>query len=315
MVFPTEQTIETTIQNTPLQFAPGLLKVFQSPTAPTIDYFKTLPLHVEKQWAVYLLVLEKPQERPKIYVGSGTSSASGVKSRMSAYDRRTSTGQYVNKIPATVDTAMRHGYTITHKCVLAWTALPLPSDRYELRSLFLLLETIFALGFWSMTSRRKDYFMPALCPWDRDTITYDGCCTHFSINEQIFGEIEDALPEEINRIAAERKAAQSRMYIANKGPGVHKANTKKYGEKAFEEQRFKCTVCEIAFRNNARLQMHLKTRLHTGKAAGITKPRTKHYCETCDHSAATAQRLEVHLNGPRHAKKLNFLASSSKLDN
>jgi hypothetical protein len=66
--------------------------------------------------------------------------------------------------------------------------------------------------------------------WPRESFTYDGCCTHFSINEQIVGRTENMPADEINRIDAERKIAKQRLYIANTGPGVYAANTRAYGE-------------------------------------------------------------------------------------
>lgn len=242
----------------PLEFAPGLLQIFRSRTAPTISYFKTLPLHLDRPWAVYLLVLEKDGHRPRIYIGSGTKSECGVRSRMSSYDRRSRTENPDDAIPHYVETSLQEGYAITHKGLLAWTPLPLASERYALRCLFLVLECVCTLCFWAMKSRTKDYYMPALCPWPRDSLTYDGCCTHFSINEQIIGRAENATPEEINRVDAERKLVKGRQYSANKGPGVHAAQTKAYGEKALEEQRYKCTVCDLSFRSNAKLLEHQK---------------------------------------------------------
>lgn len=320
-VFPTEREMEKIMQLSPLEYAPGLLHIFRSLTAPTISYFKTLPLHLDKLWAVYLLVLEKNGHRPRIYIGSGTSSEAGVRSRMFSYDNRSRT------IPSYVETSLKEGFAITHKCLLAWTPLPLASERYALRCFFLVLECAFTLCFWAMKSRTKDYCMPALCPWPLDSFTYDGCCTHFSINEHLIGRAENATREEINRVDSERKRVKSRQYIANKGPGVHAANTKAYGEKALEEQIYKCTVCDLTFRSHARLLEHQKAPLHIRKASGNFNPRTagrggsqiavknkKHWCETCKHAASTAARLEIHLKGPRHAKKLRVLASSSSLD-
>ena len=308
-IFPTECAMEKIMHISPLQYASGLLQTLQSSTAPTISYFKTLPLFIDKLWAVYLLVLEKDGERPRIYIGSGTGSTAGVRTRMNNYNQR------ARNMPYYVESSLKAGYAITHKCLLVWTALPLPSDRYKLRCLFLVLETIFTLCFWAMKSQTNDYYMPALCPWPRHSFTYDGCCTHFSINEQIAGHNEDASPEDINRVAAERKRVKNRLYTANKGP-KHKAYTKAYGEKALAEQRYKCTVCNLSFRSNALLLKHLKTPIHNRKAAGIpNRPKTMSFwCEACQHAAPSAKRLDTHLKGPRHAKKLKDLASSSKLE-
>jgi len=327
LVFSAERAMEELMQLFPFEFAPGLLQVFRSSTAPTISYFKTLPMHLSKLWAVYLLVLEKAGHRPRIYVGSGTCSEGGVKRRMTAYDRRSQPGGSESCIPYYVEAALQEGYTITHKGLLAWTPLPLASDRYVLRCFVLILECVFTLCFWAMKSRTKDYFMPVLCPWPIDSLTYDGCCSHFSINEQVHGRDDNiGTPDEINAAAAERKIVKSRQYIANKGPGVHAANTKAYGDRVLEEQKYKCDVCIRTFPNNAKLLYHQQTSLHIRKAAGIvSRPagrggsqhatvNKKYFCETCQHAASTAARLEIHLKGPRHAKKLRVLASSSKLD-
>jgi len=327
LIFSAERAMEEVMQLFHFEFAPGLLQVFRSSTAPTISYFKTLPMHLSKLWAVYLLVLEKAGHRPRVYIGSGTGSELGVNRRMTTYDRRCRTGKSDNGIPHYVETSLQEGYAITHKGLLAWTPLPLASDRYVLRCFVLVLECVFTLCFWAMKSRTKDYFMPALCPWPRDSFTYDGCCTHFSINEQVYGRDDSpATPDEINAAAAERKIVKSRQYVSNKGPGVHAANTKAYGEKALKEQRYKCDVCVLSFRTNARLLEHQKAPLHIRKAAGIiTRPagrggsqlattNKKYFCETCQHAASTAARLETHLKGPRHAKRLRDLASSSELD-
>lgn len=328
-VFPTEHAMQAIWSRSHLTFATGLQRVVRSSTAPTIAYFKTLPLQLERVWAVYIIVLEKEGCLPMIYIGSGTSFQAGVKSRMQIYDTRVRTGKFMKEIPFYVDKALRDGYVITKKGFLVWSPIPPPSQRLQLRCLFLVLEAVFTMVFWAMNSRDKDYEMPALCPWPRKDFPYDGCCTHFSLNEGISNELDDVQgidPAEFDRLEAERKKLKNRQYIANKGEGVHAANTKKYGEQALEEQRYKCTVCDLTFRSNAKLVEHQGLPIHINKAAGqgrSTKGRggsqlavknKKFWCETCKHAASTEKRLAVHLKGPGHAKKLRTLASSSKLD-
>ncbi|OBT58126.1 hypothetical protein VE04_01653 [Pseudogymnoascus sp. 24MN13] len=327
-VFPTRSAMENTMHSSPYEFAPRLLQIIQSSTAPTISEFKNLPPPPddlkEKLWAVYLLVLEKDGHCPRIYVGSGTCSEGGVRRRMSHYDYRSrSPDMNVSGTPYFVNTSLKDGYAITHKCLLAWTPLPPASKHVKTRGYILVLETVFSLYLWAMKSRDKDYYMPVLCPWKIEGLEYDGCCTHFSINEHITGltaHDHNATPEEIDHAYSERKQLQSRMYIANKGPGVHAANTKRYGDKALEEQRFECTVCVLSFRSKAKLVEHEKRSIHIRKAAGIVKlpagrggsqlavTNRKYWCEACQHAASTQSRLSIHLNGPRHAKKLTYLA-------
>ena len=100
-----------------------------------MSYFKTFSLHLGKLWAVYLLVLEHedPARRPRIYIGSGTETTYGIRKRMSQYDKRTQTGVTNSAIPQYVETSLREGYDITHKCLLCWAALPMASDVFQLR--------------------------------------------------------------------------------------------------------------------------------------------------------------------------------------
>ena len=152
---------------------------------------------------------------------------------MAYYDRRSLTGQPSHNIPRYVESSEKEGWRITHKCLFAWSPQPSPSHHYQIRSLFMVLDTVFTLTLWAMKSRDKDYFMPNLCPWPRDSLPYDGCCSHSSIKEPIVGQNEEVTSEEINRVAAEKKriadekkAIQRRIYNAKGGAKVHKAHEK-----------------------------------------------------------------------------------------
>lgn len=331
--FPTQDTMANLMERLPFQFAPGLLQVLRSATPPTISYFKNLALHLDKLWAVYLLVLEHkdPDRRPQIYVGSATEATYGIRKRMSQYDQRMETGIPDQVIPHYVETSLQEGYVITHKCLLCWTALPTASDIWMLRSLCLILESVFAMLFWAMRSRTKDYFMPALCPWSRESFTYDGCCNHFSIQEAIGARQPDATPEEINRLAAEKKAASVARREANRKPGSKAANTKAWYERTMADQTYKCVPCDQTFASEALKAAHELMDRHLKKVEEqrtgvryIPKGRggaqramanKTHWCELCKHAACSAKRLATHLKGAPHLKKLRELArSSSKLD-
>ncbi|TVY90318.1 ATP-dependent RNA helicase [Lachnellula willkommii] len=172
--------------------------------------------------------------------------------------------------------------------------------------------------------------LPLLCPWPRESFTYDGCCNHFSINEGIKAHREDATPEEINRLAAERKLASTARREANRKPGAKAITTKAVADKNLAEQRFKCVPCDQTFTSQAKLSAHLLIPRHIKKvheqATGIVKPlkgkggsqravaNKTHWCELRKHATYSTTRLEIHLKGRPHAKKLRDLASSSKLD-
>ena len=106
-------------------------------------------------------------------------------------------------------------------------------------------------------------------------------------------------------------------------PSPH-LNPRTYGDKNLAEENFACDVCVIAFRSNAKLQIHLKTSECIRKHHGTTKiakgrgggqsniAKKRFWCETCQHNAPSAKRLDIHLNGPRHAKKLRLLAQRAQ---
>jgi hypothetical protein len=60
-VLSSQEIVEGLLSSASLVFAPGLLEVLKASTPPTLSFFKTLPANSRstKQWAVYLIVLEK----------------------------------------------------------------------------------------------------------------------------------------------------------------------------------------------------------------------------------------------------------------
>ncbi|KAF4473087.1 C2H2 and C2HC zinc finger [Fusarium albosuccineum] len=157
-VFAEKEFLENLMMNTPLNFAPGLIQIFQSAVPPTISFFSKLPLPQDRVWGVYVLVLEKDSHPPKIYIGSGTSKDDGVKARISTYDRLQRKKQWESGISDTLAKAVISGYSITYRGLLVWTPIPLASEQHALRGLMLLFETVFTLCFWAMISRPKNYF-------------------------------------------------------------------------------------------------------------------------------------------------------------
>jgi hypothetical protein len=326
-VFPTLSVMKAAMHQSPIQFASGLMQTLSAPLAPTIQFFKQLPIISGKLWAVYALVMEKADCQPRLYIGSGCHSTTGVASRMQFYDRRVRIGKSKSGVPQYVEASLQEGFCITHKGFLAWCPLPRPAFQYFVHAFFLVLECTFTLVFWAMKSRTKDYYMPRLCPWPIDSFTYDGLCSHFSINEGLATDSEHSnlSPDEFDALVLERKKAKSRMYIANKGEGVHAANTRATIKKALEEQRYKCDVCVLTFPCRAKLQAHLKLKIHLNKTLGATKitkakgraqmtaTQQLRFCDDCQHLSSTSQRHTVHMAGVRHAAKLKILAASSSL--
>lgn len=77
----------------PLHFALNLLAMTLSSTTTSVQYismyFKTLPCYLEhKIRGIYVLVLERDAERPRLYIGSETDSILGFQQRFNNYERR-----------------------------------------------------------------------------------------------------------------------------------------------------------------------------------------------------------------------------------
>lgn len=111
------------------------------PTSPpTLDFFRSLTTEPsrDKVWAIYVLIIEKPGEKPKL--GSGTNSLYGVRSRLANYNQRT-------LLPRFIDPAFRASYTITHRGLLCWAPIPSVTLVPSARLCFLALEAVFCILF------------------------------------------------------------------------------------------------------------------------------------------------------------------------
>lgn len=312
LVLPTQEVVQQTLLQSGFTFAPGLLQVLQSQTPPTIAYFKGLssPPTV-KIWAVYFLVLERPQHRPKTYIGSSTETAYGVSTRFYQYNNG-------RNIPKYVQCALDDGYTISHKGLLGWIPIPPIAVVTRARFLIILVEAALSFHLWAMTSRDKSYGMPPTCPWPLDTIEYDGCCSHSPLYERIPGEIGDLTSEQVKQVEAiqsEKRLQQSRRDNSTRGPERIRLDSKRRREKALATNKFFCDVCNVKFGAGNQLRNHKRTQKHINNAADIIKTVRKpqvterlsanvaarrYYCSDCDYAAKTQQKLNKHLGSKKH---------------
>lgn len=93
--------------------------------------------------AFYLLVLEKPSCRPKIYIASGSDSRLDVHVRLTRYNRRSNP-------PIFVEIAFKNVCSIVCKGIFCWISISIAADRPVLRNLFLALEDTFSFVSWAM---------------------------------------------------------------------------------------------------------------------------------------------------------------------
>jgi hypothetical protein len=289
-VLSSQAVIEQLLAFASLAFAPGLFEVLQASTPPTVSWFKAFPPTMRNDGlSIFLFYLEKPSCRPKIYIGSGTNSKHGVHVRLTCYDRQ-------SNLPIFVERALKDGYSIVHKGILCWIPIPLAADQPVLRVLFIALEATFSFVFWAMQSTKDNAFgMGKMCKWSRDTLEYDGLCSHSASREAVAGDF-DLSTEELEAKAAEIlkrfKEYQHNHYIETKAkdpvnflarkreiqadfyaknPGRNAKNLKSSKDNAVKEKRHYCAVCDFAFRTGQSLKDHLKRKIHLDKVALVKK--------------------------------------------
>ena len=110
LVLKTKEIHDDLFNEAKLSFAPGLESVLRSSHPPTVEYLRRLPSDGKGVWGIYLILMEKPLFRPRVYIGSATDKKGGVRQRWWAYNVRA-----VQVLPAYVEASFHEGYTITHK--------------------------------------------------------------------------------------------------------------------------------------------------------------------------------------------------------
>ncbi|KAM0554127.1 hypothetical protein ACHAPJ_006926 [Fusarium lateritium] len=319
-IFPDPEVTEAKLYASPLRFVDGLLDVLQSQAAPSLSFFKGLPSDFSSRWGIYVLVLEKTDYRPRIYIGSGTAVKGGVMKRIGQYRRRETEPFYVSQ-------ALNEGFTVTHCGLLCWSPIPDLTRVASLRGLYLLLEAAFTLWFWPIVSQTKDYGMPRLSPWS-DAREYDGCCNHFSLTEGAHGIESDLTPEQADVIKAVRRR-KAREFTDSQPIAYRRArnnkSSKKRREAVLASKKYFCDACQLVFDTPSRKKRHEARKAHLDKVAGITRvgdplkaerhrkniATKRYYCRFCDYAAGDQSTLNDHLTSKRHLQKA--AESSSQL--
>ena len=100
-----------------------------------------------------------------------------------------------------VRSAVDDEYIIPYKGILCWTSIPDTALIPITRLLLLAIEGTFALKFWAMrTVTTKDWYMGHICHRGRETLEYDGLCSHTCFHE--FMEDFNLTAEELQNQAA-----------------------------------------------------------------------------------------------------------------
>jgi hypothetical protein len=155
--------LENVVSSAAISFAPTLYALLNSATPPTLACFKKLPTGSSKRWAVYLLVLEHPDEPFRIYVGSATNFLNGVLARFNNYRKG-------DLLPVYVEEALDEGFTISHYGLLCTMAIPPALLVYPLRTLFKALEAAFTYALGALIPSSHHHDLSHLCLWKLDDL-------------------------------------------------------------------------------------------------------------------------------------------------
>jgi len=260
-----------------INFCSGLLPVLQGSRPPSVDWFLSLPSadSPDKLWGVYVLVLRKPGHRHKVYIGSATGAARGLRSRLEDYDKGKHLARYIK-------TAFKDGYTIQRKVLLATCPIP-PASKIPVYRVFLLaVEAIFPCYFWTMSKRDFDYGYNHICPWPLHSFTHDGACSHNVLKEGFEGEL-DLTEEQLQQIADDVKAKN----IA-------------YGRAYHKQQRVDATPEFKAAQARANKKARPRTEMLRRQAVA----NKSFYCHLCHYPAADNGRLKVHKESQKHQRRV-----------
>jgi hypothetical protein len=268
-------------------------------------------------------------------VGSGTCSRDGVKNRFGQYLSGTILPVYVNK-------SIEEGYSIQHMGLLCWIDLPTAGLVLHIRLVFLAMEAAFAYIFWAMrtVNDSNDYGMRHICPWDRNSLEYDGLCSHCCLDEAIPRSKDyDLSAEELEKLNEEKmlkrkadahdyfveytamrlandpeewrgsRAERQREYRAA-DPERNRETENKRRRETVESKEFYCELCKISLDSAYALNHHNeKSVKHSKRAEYLQKP---HVCTVCNWGCDRLGNYNQHLNSVRHKKMVSEAAKSAQ---
>lgn len=329
-ILPSAEVVTDVFNSAAPVFAPGVYEVLQAATPPTVAFFASLPTDFKDKWAIYALTLEKPGFRPKIYIGSGTRIKVRVLKRLLSYDR----GEC---LPHLVAKALEDDYVIVHKGLLCWIPIPSAVMAPLYRLLFVALEALFTFVFWAINCKTEyGYGMTHLCPWNRNTLEYDGLCTHHPLSEcprgeflteqEIEAKAREALAKQAAAVREWRAKAKAQdpvkykqqkhtWYLTSErnNPGGSIDHNHRSRARAVAEKRHYCSVCDYAAMTTSKLRDHLKSAKHAAKVAAVKagkvnvlleqEKKKRWFCASCGIGFNKSSSWKRHLASPRHKKK------------
>ncbi|KAH7225561.1 hypothetical protein BKA60DRAFT_630889 [Fusarium oxysporum] len=245
-------------------------------TPPSLVQLKSLPDEAPRGlWGVYLLVFEKPGCLPAIYVGSGTASQGGVRTRLLSH-RSGNTA-----VPFGVQRAKDDGYTLTHTSLLISCLIPLPMHRPQLAE-----GSTEGLGF---------------TPEQLEAIAEERRERGLVYQEKYRKEHPEYHKEYQKSLRAnptpEFRARNNRNNVKQQ-PG-----TKLRQQQAVANKTYYCPVCKVACRDHAGLVRHNNTPKHHKKTL---MGDSDYICGPCDISFKYLSAYKIHCRSKGHLERTQY---------
>jgi len=174
-----------------------------------------------------------------------------------------------------------------------------------------------------------------MCPWDRDTLEYDGLCLHNPLSESPSGdftlsaeqleaqaaEYAEKRKNDKRKRKAERKKSdpvaynaqnnQYRMDAYNRTPEASRQAENRLATKDVESKKYYCAVCDHAFQRNKDLRAHNSSKRHLFNVASQDIPEDqKYFCALCDRNPGSTYALKRHKAPKMHLE--NAVAAAAK---
>lgn len=294
-----EERYEEICSYTPLHFAPNMLEVLQSPTPPSVEFFRALPdptvgKKAKKIWAIYAVLMEKVGQRPRVYFGSGTNRQRGVKVRLATYDNGT-------HVPRLVQCALDQGFTISHRGLLCWGDLPPTTLAPIVATRFLALEATFTFMFFARVETIMDEDWTWFMPWKRHQVEWDPLCTHTAFNEK-------PRDTELSEEALEAAQTARELHIRKRSLfNSKRADAKARAEdlKGFLARKLRIHMRWADKNWDKVLDMAAGTRARA-------KASRRFFCSICDMASATNYALNKHNDTIAHKKQVKIAAGEAE---
>ncbi|KAJ5026596.1 hypothetical protein PSV09DRAFT_2258143 [Bipolaris maydis] len=315
-------------------FAEGLLEVLNSPTPPSLDYFRSLPVAIpkmwKKHWVVYLHIYEREGRKPRLYIGS-TTSEGGAHARLSHYINPGGSA-----IPRLVREAIKEGFTRTHTTILCYSQIPEVRHRPKTSQRYLGVEGIFQMLFFAC---RYDKFEPNwidMVPWSREDVEWDPLCIRTAFSEYGHRDL-DITPEEFEVMQAARdeyrkmmRPIQGKMYReTHREYRAAQMKSSRAAKKASGKYEYK--PCNKSFRSPSELKLHENNSRHKKVMEKLAKGESlepsrayknraalkarslaskRFHCDVCNTSYPVRENLLKHYKTDMHKKAVAAAAAA-----